>query len=48
MRKIVHIDMNGSKESEIPATFADGMLSLDIDTSKLKYGTPYFEIVFPQ
>jgi len=46
--KVYALNMNGLKESEIPAKFADGMLSLDIDTSKMKYGTPYFEIVFPQ
>ena len=46
--KVYALNMNGSRECEVPAKFADGMLSLDIDTSKMKYGTPYFEIAFPQ
>lgn len=44
--KIHALNLNGTREREIPAVFEDGVLSLTLDTSELEYGTPYFEIVY--
>lgn len=44
--RIYALNMDGSRAEEVSGTFRDGLLSLRLDTSKLKYGTPYFEIVF--
>lgn len=40
------LNMNGSRENKIPVTKKDGTLQFELDTSKLEYGTPYFEIVY--
>ena len=45
--KVYVLNVNGSREREIPAVFNNGQLSLDIDTSNLEYGTPYLEILYP-
>ena len=44
--KLYALNPNGSREKEIPVTFKDGNLLIDLDTSKLEYGTPFFELVF--
>jgi len=44
--KVYALNLNGSRECEIPATFDNGTLLLTLDTTALKYGTPYFEIVY--
>ena len=45
--KVYALNLNGTRECEIPVTCADGRLSFALDTSKLEYGTPYFEVVDP-
>ena len=44
--KLYALNPNGSREKEIPVTFKNGDLSIDLDTSKLEYGTPFFELVY--
>ena len=44
--KLYALNPNGSREKELPVTFKDGTLSIDLDTSKLEYGTPFFELVY--
>ena len=45
--KFYALNPNGSREKELPVTmFKDGNLSIDLDTSKLEYGTPFFELVY--
>lgn len=44
--KVYALNMDGSRESELPVRFGNGRVILNLDTSKLKYGTPYFEIVY--
>ena len=44
--KVYPLAFNGIRREEIPAEFNDGILSLQIDNSKLKHGsTPFFEVV---
>ena len=44
--KLYSLNPNGSRERELPVTFKDGDLLIDLDTAKLKYGTPFFELVY--
>ena len=44
--KLYALNPNGSREKEIPVTFKGGELLIDLDTSKLEYGTPFFELVY--
>ncbi len=44
--KVYALHMDGTRFAEIPCTLKDGKLNIKLDTSKLKYGTPYFEIVY--
>ena len=41
------LNMDGTRAATIPVSFKDGILSLALDTSALKYATPFFEMVFP-
>ena len=41
------LNMSGSRECRIPVTLKDGRLQFALDTGKLEYGTPYFEVVYP-
>ncbi len=43
--EVYALNRNGSRECKIPFTFKNGTLEFDLDTSKLQYGTPYFEVV---
>jgi len=40
------LNLDGSPAERIPSSFKDGRLCFSIDTSKLKYATPFFEIEF--
>ena len=44
--KLYALNPNGSREKELPVVFKDGELLIDLDTSKLEYGTPFFELVY--
>ena len=44
--KLYSLNPNGSREKEVPVVFKDGDLSIDLDSSKLEYGTPFFELVY--
>lgn len=44
--KLYALNFNGTREKELPVRFENGTLYLLLDTSKLEYGTPYFEIVY--
>ena len=44
--KVYALNINGTRQCEIPVTLADGRLSFALDTSKLEFGTPYFEVEF--
>ena len=44
--EVYALNMDGTREETIPCSLADGKLSLNISTDKLKYATPFFEIVF--
>ena len=44
--KVYALNLNGTRQCEIPVTLADGRLSFALDTSKLEFGTPYFEVEF--
>ena len=41
------LNLNGSRERKIPVELKDGVLQFSLDTGKLEYGTPYFEVVYP-
>lgn len=41
------LNMDGTRAESVPASFSNNSLSLVLDTSTLKYATPFFEIVFP-
>lgn len=45
--KVYALNIDGTRAEQIPGEFKDGNLALTIDTGKLKYATPFFEIVFP-
>jgi len=40
------LNLDGTREEQIDCTFNNGILALNFDTSKLKYATPFFEIVY--
>ena len=44
--EVYALNMNGTREQKVETRFSNGKLFIDIDTSTLKYGTPYFEVVF--
>ena len=44
--KLYALNSNGSREKELPVVFRNGDLLIDLDTSKLEYGTPFFELVY--
>lgn len=44
--KVYALNMDGTRETEINGNQKNGRLFLSLDTSTLKYGTPYFEIVY--
>lgn len=41
------LNMSGSRECKIPVTLRNGRVEFALDTCKLEYGTPYFEVVYP-
>ena len=41
------LNLDGTRERKLDASFQKGTLSLAFDTSKFEYGTPFFEIVYP-
>ena len=41
------LNLNGSRERQVPVVLKDGVLQFSLDTSKFEYGTPYFEVVYP-
>ena len=43
--KVYALNLNGTRECEIPVRLEEGRLVFALDTSKLEYGTPYFEVV---
>lgn len=45
--KIYALNMDGTREKQLTCKLQNNILSITIDTTKLKYATPYFEIVFP-
>ncbi len=44
--EVYALNLNGTRERQLPVTLADGKLTIAVDTSKLEFGTPYFEIVY--
>lgn len=42
--RIYALHLDGTRFAEIPGSFAEGKLRISLDTSTLKYGTPFFEI----
>ncbi len=44
--RVYALNLNGGREKELPVAMAKGKLALAVDTSKLEFGTPYFEIVY--
>jgi len=44
---IYALNMDGTRAEQVPCTFKDGKLALSLDTFKLQYATPFFEIAFP-
>ena len=44
--KLYALNPNGSREKELHVVFKNGDLFIDLDTSKLEYGTPFFELVY--
>lgn len=45
--KIYALNMDGTRSEEVTCILTDGKILIKLDTSTLKYGTPYFEIIFP-
>lgn len=41
------LTLGGARECTVPAVLKDGRVEFTLDTSKLEYGTPYFEVVYP-
>ncbi|MEI8078860.1 MAG: hypothetical protein WCH61_04430, partial [bacterium] len=41
------LNLDGRQAEQVPCEFKDGRLALKLDTGKLKYATPFFEIIFP-
>ena len=46
--KVYALNMDGSRSEELSCLFHEGVLTLRLDTSKLKYGTPCFEIAYEE
>jgi len=44
--KVYALNLDGTRECEIPISFSEGLLSLSLNTSNLKFATPYFEIIY--
>jgi len=44
--QVYALNMDGTRAETIKGKLVDGKLNISIDTSKLKYATPYFEVVF--
>ena len=44
--RVYALNLNGSRERELPVALRDGALHFAWDTSTLEYGTPYFEVVY--
>ena len=44
--KVYALNLNGSRERELPVELQNGALHFAWDTSTLEYGTPYFEVVY--
>lgn len=44
--KFYALNMDGTRSEELPCALHDGVLTLRLDTSRLKYGTPCFEISY--
>ena len=44
--KAYALNLNGTRECEVPVSLERGRVVFALDTSKLVYGTPYFEVVF--
>ncbi len=44
--EVYTLNLNGTRERKLPVTLANGKLIIAVDTSKLEFGTPYFEIVY--
>ena len=42
----LHLD--GSRAEKLPARQTADGLKLELDTAKLQYGTPFFEILYPE
>lgn len=44
--KVYALHLDGTRFAELPCSLENGRLILALDTSKLKNGTPFFEIVY--
>ncbi len=44
--RVYALNMDGTRAEELSCSLHDGVLTLRLDTSKLKYGTPCFEISY--
>ena len=44
--RLYALNLNGSREKEFPVERRGGKLVVNIDTSQLEYGTPFFELTF--
>ena len=44
--KVYALHLDGTRFAELPCTLAGGKLKISIDTSTLKHGTPFFEILY--
>ena len=43
--KVYALNLDGTREEEVACSLASGTLNLEIDMNKLKYATPFFEVV---
>ncbi|QYY37460.1 hypothetical protein [Ruficoccus sp. ZRK36] len=46
--RVFALNMDGTRSEEISSKLRDGKLIISLDTAKLEYGTPYFEIVYSE
>lgn len=44
--RLYALNLNGSREKELPVAYRNGKLLINVDTSRLEYGTPFFELSF--
>ena len=44
--KVYALHLDGTRFAEIPCSLAGNKLKIDLDTSKLKNGTPFFEVTY--